>query len=123
MSALDWVVVAVCGGGGAIARFLLDEAVERYVATEFPFGTFVVNGSGTFVLGLLTGAGVSGHALLFAGTATIGAFTTFSTWMLETERLAEDGENRFALANVGLTLAVGFALALALAGWAVGRVL
>jgi CrcB protein len=116
-----WIAFAACGGAGAIGRFLLDEAIERAVTTEFPLGTFVVNASGTFVLGLLTGAGVTGDALLFAGTGGIGAFTTFSTWLLETERLAEDGENRLALANVGLTLVVGFALVLA--GWALGRVL
>ena len=62
--------------------------------SEFPFGTFVVNGLGSLLLGLLIGLDVTGNDMLIAGTATLGSFTTFSTWMLETERLAEDGESR-----------------------------
>jgi fluoride exporter len=117
----DWAAVAALGGVGAIGRFLLDETIERHVSTEFPLGTFVVNLSGAFVLGLLSGAGVGGRAFLLAGTATLGSFTTFSTWMLETERLGENGEGGLAVANVVLSFVVGFLFALA--GWRVGELL
>ena len=121
MTAAVWIGVAVLGGLGAIFRFRLDAGVELRTGGEFPFGTLAVNVAGSFVLGILVGAGTGGNGLLLAGTATIGSFTTFSTWMLETERLAEDGDDRLALLNILVSLAAG--LAAALAGWAIGRAL
>jgi len=107
MSALDWVLVALVGGAAASARFLLDGAVSGRTDARFPLGTFVVNISGALALGLLTGLALSGEALLIAGTATIGSYTTFSTWMLETQRLAEDAEVPTAALNLALSLAIG----------------
>ena len=52
----------------------------------------MVNLTGAALLGLLVGLGFTGDRLLLAGTATLGSYTTFSTWMLETQRLVEDGE-------------------------------
>jgi PII-like signaling protein len=74
---------------------------------EFPLGTFVINSVGSFALGLLTGASVTGASLFIAGSGLLGSFTTFSTWMFETERLAEDGEGAVALANLGLSVLTG----------------
>jgi CrcB protein len=68
------------------------------------------------VLGLLTGVALSGDTLLIAGTATIGSYTTFSTWMLESQRLAEDGDLRAAATNVVLSIVAGVGAA------AIGRV-
>lgn len=118
MNALVWTGVAILGGVGAILRFRLDELVQRRWSGEFPLGTLAVNVVGSFALGVLTGAGVSGDRVLLAGTALLGSFTTFSTWMLETERLAEDGDDTIALLNVAVSIAGG--LVAALAGWAVG---
>ena len=56
---------------------------------------------------------LSGDALVIAGTAAIGSYTTFSTWMLETQRLAEDGEGRSGLANIVVSMGVGLAAAAA----------
>jgi len=92
--------------------------VQRWSGCSFPFGTLAVNVLGSLVLGVLHGAGVTGDALLLAGTALLGSFTTFSTWMLETEGLRENGESRLAAANVLVSLALGLA-AVAL-GWAAG---
>jgi CrcB protein len=111
LSALDWLLVAGLGGAGAIVRFLLDGAVGERFAGAFPLGTFAVNISGALTLGLLNGLALSGQALLLAGTATIGSYTTFSTWMLETERLVEDGELASAAANLALSVVVGVAAA------------
>jgi len=113
-----WVAVGALGGIGAILRFRLDALVQVRAGGEFPFGTLTVNALGSFALGILHGAGVGGDALLLAGTAMIGSFTTFSTWMLETQRLAEEGEGRIAFANVGASLALG--LGAIAAGWAIG---
>jgi fluoride exporter len=102
-----WAAVAGLGGVGAVARFLLDGFVAQRRGREFPFGTLVINITGAFVLGLLTGLALEGNALLLAGTATIGSYTTFSTWMLETHRLGEDGDMRAAAINALLSVVAG----------------
>ena len=114
-----WIGVALLGGGGALARFTLDGAVGSSTARGgFPLGTLAVNTSGALLLGLLSGAALSGVALVLAGTATLGSYTTFSTWMLESQRLAEDAEGRGALLNILLSLAAG--LGAAALGHAIG---
>jgi CrcB protein len=70
---------------------------------------------------VLAGAGVGGDAALLAGAALLGSYTTFSTWMLESQRLAEEGDGWLALLNIALPLALG--LAAAAAGWALGAAL
>jgi CrcB protein len=119
VSALVWLGVAALGGTGAVARFLLDGAVSARTPRALPFGTLAVNLTGAFALGALSGAGVGGDALRLAGVGFVGAYTTFSTWMLESHRLAEDGAGRAAALNVGGSLVLGFA-ALALGRWAGG---
>lgn len=111
MSTLTWLAVAALGGMGAIARFLLDKAIGAVGAGALPYGTFAVNISGSLLLGLLSGLALSGTALLLAGTATIGSYTTFSTWMFESQRLAEDADLRSALLNLFASLAIGIAAA------------
>jgi CrcB protein len=103
--------IGLVGGLGAIARVLLDGSVSARAGREFPWGTMAVNLSGAVAFGVLAGAAVSGDALRIAGTGFLGAYTTFSTWMLETHRLAEDGRGRPALANVAIGLAAGIACA------------
>ena len=104
-----WIAVAVVGGLGAVARFLLDGWVGTRFGRELPLGTFTINVSGSFLLGLLDGLALNGDAMVIAGTATIGAYTTFSTWMFETHRLAEDGEFAAAALNIGASIVTGFA--------------
>jgi CrcB protein len=118
MTALVWVGVALLGGVGALSRWTLDGLVSTRWGRAFPLGTLAVNLTGAFILGLLVGAGVKGHLLLLAGTATLGSYTTFSTWMFESHRLGEDGERRLAVANLAVSLAAG--LVAALAGWTLG---
>jgi CrcB protein len=112
-----WTGVAALGGCGAIARFLLDALVSERIAGRFPAGTLAVNLSGALLLGLLAGLALGGHALLLAGTALLGSYTTFSTWMLETHRLGEDGHWGSLTGNVAGSLALG------LAGVALGHAL
>jgi fluoride exporter len=106
-----WVAVAVVGGAGAIARFAVDRAVGRRFGGAFPYGTLVINLSGSFLLGLVAGLALSTDAALIVGTATIGSYTTFSTWMFETDRLAESGALRAAAANLVVSIVLGVALA------------
>jgi CrcB protein len=107
VSAVVWVGVAVLGGSGALLRFLADRQVARRTPSGFPFGTLVVNVSGAAVLGLVTGLALDTHAALLAGTALVGSYTTFSTWMFETQRLVEERQVRSAAANLVLSLVLG----------------
>ena len=121
MTAAVWIGVGLVSGVGALLRFCVHTAVQRRAGTVFPLGTLAVNVAGSLVLGLLHGLGATGEEILLLGTALLGSFTTFSTWMLETEGLREGREGGMAAANVGISLALGLA-AVAL-GWAVGAAL
>jgi CrcB protein len=107
-----WIGVGLLGGAGAVLRFLVDGAISARATTSFPVGTLAVNVSGAFALGLLSEAVPAGDALRLLSIGLVGAYTTFSTWMLETQRLAEDGEARMAAANIVVSLAAGL-----LAAW------
>lgn len=112
MTAAVWLGVMLIGGLGSVARFLVDRAMARRIARSFPFGTLTVNISGAALLGFLGGLALSKDAALLTGTAFVGAYTTFSTWMLETQRLAEERQLRPALANIVVSVALGLAAAL-----------
>jgi CrcB protein len=111
MSAAVLVGLGLLGGVGAMGRFLLDSAVSRRAGSAFPLGTLAVNLTGAFVLGVLAGAAVHGDAARLAGTGLLGAYTTFSTWMLESHRLGEEGRLRLGVVNLGLSLLAGVAVA------------
>jgi len=121
MSAPLWIAVALLGGLGAVARYLVSTAVARRSDGWFPWGTLAVNVSGTTLLGLLTGVALHGDALTLAAGGLIGSYTTFSTWMLDSDRLAEHHSGRALAANLIGSLLLGLA-AVAL-GRALGRVL
>jgi CrcB protein len=106
---LLWLAVGAIGGAGAIARFLVDGAIARRARTPFPLGTLAVNLTGAAVLGLLAGVALAGDALLLVGTGALGSYTTFSTWMLESHRLGEDGELALGALNIVVSLATGIA--------------
>ncbi|MGA7135721.1 MAG: fluoride efflux transporter CrcB [Mycobacterium sp.] len=101
--------VVISGGAGGVLRFLVDAAVGGAVKRSFPLGTLVVNISATLLMGLATGFtfGLSDHAL-----AAIGGYSTFSTWMLETQRLEEERQLGDATANIALSLILGLTAAL-----------
>jgi fluoride exporter len=115
-----WFAVLVAGGFGAVLRFLVDGAVARRAALSFPLGTLTVNISGAALLGLLGGLALSRHVALVADTAFIGSYTTFSTWMLETQRLGEEHQVRGAVTNLVASVVFGIAAAL-LGQWIAGR--
>jgi fluoride exporter len=101
------LAVGAVGGLGAIARFLLDGAVGRRLGSDLPLGTLAVNLTGAFTLGVLAGAALSADAYRIAATGFVGAYTTFSTWMLESHRLGEGGRLAAGALNVGVSLATG----------------
>ena len=108
-------LVALAGAAGAIARFVVDGAIQDRTDSPLPLGTFVVNITGSLLLGVVAGLAlshsVSAHARLIVGTGFLGGYTTFSTYAYETYRLAEDGSGRLALLNMVGSIAVGLAAA------------
>ena len=111
MTSWLWVAVTMIGGGGAVLRFVVDGAVAARTSSPFPLGTMVVNVSGALVLGFLAGLALAPDAALLAGTAAVGSYTTFSTWMLESQRLAEERRTGWAALNIALSLVLGVAAA------------
>jgi fluoride exporter len=116
MSAGAWVAVGLLGGGAAVARFLIDLALASRTEHPFPLGILVVNLAGTFALGLVAGAALDGEALVIVAGGGIGSFTTFSTWVLDSQRLAEAGHAKLVWLNLGLSAIAGFA-AVAIGNW------
>lgn len=108
--------VLVAGALGAPARYLLERAMRR-AGRVFPWGTFVVNLSGSLAIGLVTGAalaqGFSPDARAILGTGFLGAYTTFSTYTYEIVRTAENGAGRVATAYALSSLLLGVGLAAA----------
>lgn len=115
-----WIGVVLLGGFGAVLRFVVDRAVARRVTRSFPAGTLAVNLTGATALGFISGAALSPHTAMLAGTALVGSYTTFSTWMLETQRLAEERQIVSAVANLASSVILGLGAVLLgqwIAGW------
>jgi CrcB protein len=106
------LAIALAGALGALARYWLDGVVARRTGGGFPWGTFAVKVTGSFLLGLLFTLLTERYrvdAWVRSGLTIgfLGAYTTFSTLSLETYRLLEDGAVGLALANGLGTLAAG----------------
>ena len=121
--AVTAVIICVAGGVGAALRLILDGLIRTRIKSTYPVGTTVINLTGSFLLGLLTGLVTSQLVphqwQLIIGTGLLGGYTTFSTASFETVRLTEDRRYIAAAFNgVGMLLicttaaALGFAAAL-----------
>jgi CrcB protein len=100
---------------GAVARYVVDQVVQSLHASSFPFGTLLVNVTGSFLLGLLTGLylhhGLAQPVKLTLGTGVLGGYTTFSTWGWETMALTQDAALAEATLNVVASVLAGLAAA------------
>ena len=122
MSPLAWAGFVAAAAIGAPLRYVIDASIGERVGGRFPWGTLVINASGSLLLGVLTGLALY-HAFpktpkVILGTGFCGAYTTFSTFTFETVGLAEEGATGPALLNAAGMLVVGAAcgaLGLALA--------
>ncbi|MEO8907267.1 MAG: fluoride efflux transporter CrcB [Microbacteriaceae bacterium] len=96
-------LLALAGGVGAIARFVLDGLLRTKLRTVLPLGTMIINVSGSLLLGFLTGlvlfAGTPDGWRLVLGTGFLGGYTTFSTASVETARLIQERRWLYALIN------------------------
>jgi len=109
------LLVGIGAALGAVARYLLDQAVTRRRGKAFPAGTWLINITGSLALGLLTGSalhhGLSPHIVTVLGVGVCGGYTTFSTFSYETVRLTEDGLGLVALGNLLVSVVTGLAAA------------
>ncbi|HUC00706.1 MAG TPA: fluoride efflux transporter CrcB [Solirubrobacterales bacterium] len=116
MSAAAWIAVGLLGGIAAAARFVLDAEVTVHRPGRFPLGILVVNLLGALALGIVAGSGLDGDGYTVLAGGVIGSFTTFSTWILDSHRLAAADRADLAWLNIGISLVAGFA-AVALGHW------
>jgi fluoride exporter len=116
--------IAVGGAVGAVLRFVVSNGVYRLVGQDFPYGTLVVNVLGSLLMGFLfillverQMLAVEWRAVLLVGL--LGAFTTFSTFSVETLALLENGEMLKAMMNI--IFSVAFCLLASWLGMGIGR--
>jgi CrcB protein len=111
------LAVAVAAGAGAVVRYVIDLLVQHRTRGDFPYGTVIINVTGSFVLGLSTGLalhhGLTAVATLVIGAGFAGGYTTLSTWAWETLALAETGDLLEASVNIVGSFAAGLAAAAA----------
>lgn len=121
----DWIIVALGGALGAMARHGLSLLAARVLGMGWPWGTLIINAIGSFVLGaLMQGvmeSAVSPEGRLLIGVGFCGAFTTFSTFSVEVVSLAQQG--RFSAAGVYAALSLALSVFAAASGFAAARAL
>ena len=110
---INYLLIGAGGFAGAIVRYALGKWIGQLWGRSFPLGTFIINVSGSFLIGLLmalfTGRFMTNpqwRLLLIVGF--LGAYTTFSTFEYETGALLEDGEFILAMINIVLSVMAGF---------------
>lgn len=121
MTTIGWVLVGPAGALGALARHGTGRLLARRHGLGAPWGVLAVNLIGAFLLGMLVGARPVDAVVVALGTGFLGSFTTFSTWMVETDGMAVRRDYTAALLNLAGPAVGGFALAAA--GYAAGSAL
>ncbi|HEY4552983.1 MAG TPA: CrcB family protein [Bacillaceae bacterium] len=99
----------ITAGGflGALGRYFAGRLFHGWLPGDIPMATFLVNGTGSFLLGLIVGISATTELILFLGTGFLGAFTTFSTINLEIVQLVDEGKWASAFGYIFLTYAGG----------------
>jgi CrcB protein len=108
-----YLMVALGGAAGAVARYAVTLGVGMFWKKDFPLGTFLVNVSGCFILGLFLTMAVDRPSIgpglrLLIATGFVGAYTTFSTFEYETQRLTSAGALGWGLMNVVSSVVAGY---------------
>lgn len=116
---MTWIAIAVAGACGAVSRFLVDHFVTSRISGQFPWGTFVVNVTGSLAAGIVLGLVATrgfpdGFDTIVAG-GFLGAYTTFSTSMYETATLVE--EQRYAVSAINLIISLAACVVAATLGY------
>ena len=122
---MRFVLICLGGAVGTAARYGVGGLAARWWGAEFPYGTLIVNVTGSFLIGLIQQVGLSTLAIsdtarLVLTIGVMGGFTTYSSFSYETLRLVEEGSWLQAGANVVLT--TGLCLGVCALGLVLGRV-
>jgi fluoride exporter len=116
---VTWVFVVLAGALGSACRYVIDQMVTARFGGRLPWGTLIVNVSGSFAAGIVGGLAttrfVPAELILVIVGGFLGAYTTFSTAMFETLQLWERGRRRASMLNLAAPLAL--ATAAAALGW------
>ncbi len=110
---MQWIPLVAGGVAGTVSRYLVTGWMTRAFGSQFPYGTLTVNLLGCFLLGFFaivseTRFPLNPHTKLLLLVGFCGAFTTFSTWILDTATLMKDGQMMAAAGNVAFSLVLGF---------------
>lgn len=110
---MRFVIVAIGGAAGAVARYAVTLGVALFWKKEFPLATLLINVSGSFILGLFATFAAEKSMIdpawrLLIATGFVGAYTTFSTFEYETQRLAESGALTWGIINILTSVLAGF---------------
>ena len=109
---MEYLVIGIGGFLGANARYLVAGWAAQRFGTTFPYGTFIINVSGSFILGLFLvvvqeRTFIHPNYRLFFAVGFLGAYTTFSTFTYESLRLLQDGSILLGLTNIFASVVVG----------------
>lgn len=118
---MNILLLAIGGAFGAAARHRIGALILEHKKHTFPLGTFLINIAGAFILGILSGLKLNGNAYLLLGDGFCGAFTTFSTFSVETVQLIRGRAKKKAMLFVVLSVTIG--LGLFSAGYAISSIL
>jgi CrcB protein len=115
---MNYLLIAIAGAFGAVARYGLSGLTHRMLGWGFPYGTFVVNILGCFVMGFIMKASLTTTLIpetwrIVITIGFLGALTTFSTFSYETIKLLEDGSYALALTNIAANVILGIAATIA----------
>lgn len=118
---VNFLLVAAGAAFGVLARVLATKYISRKWGHAFPLATFLINLSGSLVLGCLTGMNIGTQAALLLGTGFIGTYTTFSTFNVENIELIRRKKNRTFFLYIGCTYIFG--ILSAFTGFAIGSMI
>ena len=110
---MRFLIVAIGGAAGAVARYAVTLGVALFWKKEFPLATLLINVSGSFILGLFATFAAEKTMIdpawrLLVTTGFVGAYTTFSTFEYETQRLTESGALSWGIVNVLTSVLAGY---------------
>jgi CrcB protein len=115
---INYLMVFVGGAMGSVCRYAVSIQMKRVLSSEFPLATFLINLTGSFLLGMLLASNTGDMIRLLLGTGFLGGFTTFSTFQVENVALLRKGG--FGTMLLYVTLSVGLSVAFAFPGFALG---
>nr|WP_319487660.1 CrcB family protein [uncultured Caproiciproducens sp.] len=107
---MNWILLCIGGACGAMARYKIGEILLKHSKDGFPLSALLINISGALLFGIICGLGFSGNPYLLFGDGFCGAFTTFSTFSVESVKLIKSGEIRKSVLFIGLSITFGLIL-------------